>query len=176
MESGASGKELLIGIVDVDALTADERAKLGAAIKELRMARGLSQSDIADAANITRKTYGTLERGERAAHAGNLRKVLEVLGIPQVSDFDRYDEGTRMFIAITAPMFGALPESARAGAQQDVIALLGAKIERAAKQSEEQYVGPHAEDEIDIVEPRQTDVALAAKRRRKKIDEAPWAE
>lgn len=98
----------------------------------MRIARGMKQSEIAQAAGIALKTYGTLERGQRAAHADNLRKVLEVLGVPQVSDLDRYDEGTRAFIATTAPIFQNLPESARADAQMDVVMLLGGRLKRAS--------------------------------------------
>ncbi|MGF3056195.1 helix-turn-helix domain-containing protein [Microbacterium sp. YY-01] len=120
-------------MVDVDALNAEERAALGETVREIRTARGLTQSEVAEAAGISLKTYGTLERGVRAAHAGNLRKVLEVLGVPQVSDLDRYDEDTRAFIASTAPIFQNLPQHARATAQTDVVLMLGSRLAQASR-------------------------------------------
>lgn len=128
MDIRRNGQELLDTLVDVDALDAAGRAALGEKVRELRIALGLKQSEVAEAAGVALKTYGTLERGQRAAQPDNLRKVLEVLGVPQVTDLDRYDEDTRVFIATTAPIFQQLPRRLRANAQLDVVSMLAGRL------------------------------------------------
>ena len=50
-----------------------------AKIKKLRMAKGFSQSDMADRLNITRTTYHKLETGESYAWAKYLEELMNVL-------------------------------------------------------------------------------------------------
>lgn len=56
-------------------------AKLGAAIRAVRLERGLSQEALADAAGIDRSHMGKIERGERNVSMLNVARVAEALNI-----------------------------------------------------------------------------------------------
>lgn len=135
----------------------------------------MSQLDVAEAAGIDRKTYGTLESGRRAPHASKLRAVLEALGIPQVGDADRhYGERTRSFVVTTAPIFDQLPDELKDEAQHDVVVLLAGKLSRAngdAGITSIRRVGGPTQDEV-----APTSLPTAAKRGKRKADTAPHAE
>lgn len=133
MTTPRDGELSIRRLIDVDALTADDRAKLGPLVREKREALNLSQMEVAEAAGIDRKTLGTLESGKRAPHTSKLRAVLEVLGIPQAGDVDRhYSERTRSFVVTAAPIFDQLPDDLKDEAQHDVVVLLTGKLARAA--------------------------------------------
>lgn len=172
-----SGGELPTrGPIDVDSLSADERAELGPLIKARREAQHMSQQEVADAAGIDRKTYGTLESGRRAPHASKLRAVLEALSIPQAGDVDRhYSERTRSFVVTTAPIFDQLPDELKDEAQHDVVVLLAGKLSRAAGTAgitPLRSVGGRSQD--GDVAP--ASLPTAAKRGKRKADTAPHAE
>lgn len=132
MNSRGNGEELVPGPVDVDSLTAEERLKLGPVIRQLRETKGLDAQDLARAASVDRKTLRTIETGERAGQPAKLHAILEALGVPQVGDYDRFDERVRSFIYTTAPIFDQLPDELKTDAQNDVVALLAGKLARAA--------------------------------------------
>ncbi len=50
-------------------------------LRQLRNARGLSQEELADRADINRNYVGMLERAEHAATVDMLEKLAEVLGV-----------------------------------------------------------------------------------------------
>jgi transcriptional regulator with XRE-family HTH domain len=132
MTTPRDGEDFLRHLIDVDALTAEQRAKLGPLVRQRREALNYSQQELAEAAGIDRKTLGTLESGRRAPHAPKLRAVLEALGIPQAGDVDRkYSERTRSFVVTTAPIFDLLPDELKDEAQHDVVVLLAGKLSRA---------------------------------------------
>lgn len=132
MKPRPDGEELIPGPVDVDSLTADERLKLGPALRQVREQRGIAAQDLAVAAGIDRKTLRTIETAQHAGQPAKLRAILEALNIPQVGDYDRFSERTRSFIFATAPIFDQLPESIQGEAQHDVVVLLTGKLARAA--------------------------------------------
>ena len=53
--------------------------KLGAAIRSIRLERGLSQEALADAAGIDRSHMGKIERGERNVSVLNVARVADAL-------------------------------------------------------------------------------------------------
>ena len=59
--------------------------KLGTAIRAARLARGLSQEALADAAGIDRSHMGKIERGERNVSVLNVARVCEALGVTMAS-------------------------------------------------------------------------------------------
>lgn len=161
--------------INVDSLTAEGRAKLGALVKDRRIRQGLTQAELSLAAGVDRKTLGTIESGKRAGQADKLRALLEALDIPQVDDVDRrYSEATRSFIASTAPIFDQLPAAAQADAQNDVVTLLTGKLLRSTNV-------PAFEEDMDTLSReeeqalRQSDHDLAAKRGRNEAN-IPHAE
>lgn len=106
--------------------------KLGVKIGQWREAQGMNRVDLSAAAGVDRKTLRTIESGERAGQPAKLKAILETLSIPQTSDYDRYDDRTRAFIASTAPVFAQLPDWMKSEALGDVVSLLSAKLARAA--------------------------------------------
>lgn len=50
-------------------------------LRQLRNARGLSQEELADRADINRNYVGMLERAEHAATVDMLEKLADVLGV-----------------------------------------------------------------------------------------------
>lgn len=59
--------------------------KLGAAIRAARVAEGMSQEALADAAGIDRSHMGKIERGERNVSVLNLARVSEALNVSMSS-------------------------------------------------------------------------------------------
>jgi len=54
--------------------------RLGSAIRTARLARGVSQEALADAAGIDRSHMGKIERGERNVSLLNIAKIGDALG------------------------------------------------------------------------------------------------
>lgn len=59
--------------------------KLGAAIRAVRLERGMSQEVLADAAGIDRSHMGKIERGERNVSVLNVARVSDALSISMAS-------------------------------------------------------------------------------------------
>lgn len=78
---------------------------VGARIRELRVASGMSQERFAAAANIDRGYYGLLERGQVNPALVTLARICVALGVPLVQLFDG--------IALDEEEVRALPRSAR---------------------------------------------------------------
>lgn len=48
-------------------------------LKDIRVAAGLTQEDVADQAGVTRAMYGHIETGERGATVMNAKRIAKVL-------------------------------------------------------------------------------------------------
>lgn len=68
--------------------------RVGRRIKELRMACGWSQEDLADGAEISRTFVGTIEIGRKRATLRTLFKIARALRVP-ISDLFRHPNGKR---------------------------------------------------------------------------------
>ena len=55
---------------------------LGHRLRELRLARGLTQAELADQCGLHRTFVGSVERGERNVSVLNLRLIARVLRVP----------------------------------------------------------------------------------------------
>lgn len=51
-------------------------------VRELRLERGLSQDELADAAGLHRTYIGTVERGEQSIGVDNVEKIAKALKVP----------------------------------------------------------------------------------------------
>lgn len=60
----------------------DERRALGARLRELREARGMTQEDLADAAGLARPVVGYIERASRDFGVSHLFDLANALGVP----------------------------------------------------------------------------------------------
>ncbi|MBB4910579.1 transcriptional regulator with XRE-family HTH domain [Actinophytocola algeriensis] len=59
----------------------DLQRRVGSRLRAIRVARGLSQEDFADAAGVHRTYMGGLERGERNITLRGLERVAERIGV-----------------------------------------------------------------------------------------------
>ncbi|MSQ93658.1 MAG: XRE family transcriptional regulator [Gemmataceae bacterium] len=60
--------------------------QLGFRIRELRIARSLTQADLAKSCGLHRTFIGSVERGERNVAVLNLRRIAKTLRVP-IEDF-----------------------------------------------------------------------------------------
>lgn len=49
-------------------------------LEEIRVSRGMSQKDVAEAANISQPTYSNIEKGKRGISVETARRIAAVLG------------------------------------------------------------------------------------------------
>lgn len=56
-------------------------AELGRAVRAARLARGLTQEDLADRAGVSRKFVNQLEEGKASAHLGKVLTVMMSAGL-----------------------------------------------------------------------------------------------
>ena len=69
-------------------MTADELAKeVGTRLVSLRTSRELTQSEVAERADLSVSYIGMLERGDRLPHIDVLHRVAQVLGVPVATFF-----------------------------------------------------------------------------------------
>jgi len=60
----------------------DPRVAFGQAVRKLRLAKGLSQEQLAELADIHRTYIGDVERGARNISLVNMTKIAAALGVP----------------------------------------------------------------------------------------------
>lgn len=71
---------------------ADIKKSLGLRIRQLRMAKGLTQEQLADLSGISRQYIGDVERGERNIAIVNIEKIARALGVTLRELFDFENE------------------------------------------------------------------------------------
>jgi transcriptional regulator with XRE-family HTH domain len=64
------------------------KQKFGKRVRELRLARGLSQEDLALQCELDRSYIGGVERGERNVSLINIHRIADALGIPTKGLFE----------------------------------------------------------------------------------------
>lgn len=62
-------------------LSTQRRLAFGAQVRALRLARGWSQEDLAEASGLHRTYIGSLERGQRNVALDNLWRLADTLGV-----------------------------------------------------------------------------------------------
>lgn len=69
--------------------TPDQRllADLGARLAILRHARGMTQADVAESADLDPQSYQRAERGRISLSMARLRKIAKALGVPMAEVF-----------------------------------------------------------------------------------------
>jgi transcriptional regulator with XRE-family HTH domain len=64
-----------------DAVIGDRRAEFGSRVRELRLARGISQERLAELAELHRTYVSSLERGQRNVSLENIHALARALGV-----------------------------------------------------------------------------------------------
>jgi XRE family transcriptional regulator, regulator of sulfur utilization len=60
----------------------ESQPALGAAVRQLRLERGLAQEDLAHSAGVRTATISVLERGRSNPSWATVRKIARALGVP----------------------------------------------------------------------------------------------
>lgn len=71
----------------------------------------MSQQDLAEAAQTTRRTIGAIERGESAPQPRTLERVRQVLGL---DDPESFDPEVETYLSIIGPLLQQVPAEQRA--------------------------------------------------------------
>ena len=66
----------------------DVKLKIGQRIKERREAKGMSQKDLAYAADLDRSYIASIENGQRNVSIVNIEKIAKALGVTLKEFFD----------------------------------------------------------------------------------------
>jgi transcriptional regulator with XRE-family HTH domain len=72
----------------------DLAAEVGALIRQLRVAAGLSQEEFADRCGVHRTYIGSIERGEKAITIETAQKIVEALNISLSQFFRKLERDT----------------------------------------------------------------------------------
>lgn len=110
----------------------DERATWGPLVRAARDTQGLTQQELAEMANTTRRTVGSIERGDSTPQLGVLERVLEVLGLwspegdvtPIVRAFASLDDDVLSFLALAGPLLQRLPMDVRADLMDELMGVM----------------------------------------------------
>ena len=67
---------------------------IGALVRQLRVAAGLSQEKFADLCEVHRTYIGSIERGEKAITVETAKKIVDALGLSLAQFFQKLEEKT----------------------------------------------------------------------------------
>lgn len=101
-----------------------ERATWASKIKPARVAKGLTQQELADMSGVARRTIGNIETGKMIPQAGNLRRLMMALDLGP-DPADEYPEWVREWIAVIAPLIQVIPQPPRNEVMTEIVMLLG---------------------------------------------------
>lgn len=105
-----NGKKVDLASIDWTRTKPHERLSFGRLVRDLRIAKRLTQQDLADMAGVDRKTIGNIESGRTAGQPHVMESLFLHLGVsggPVIADEDQ------QFLAIIGPMLGVLPKDSK---------------------------------------------------------------
>lgn len=107
--------------------SAAERLDWARRVRQLRQARGMTQSELAELAGTARQTISNMETEVTSApQAGVLRRVLEVLGVDV--DDTRYSDETELWLSMMGAMIEAIPAERRARSVDEAVRVLAGAL------------------------------------------------
>lgn len=106
----------------------NERQAWGPLIRAGRTAAGMSQEEVAEAAGTTRRTVGSIERGDSIAQRDVLRRILTVLGLTPPPEVDG---DVTAFLAMLSPLMQRITPQERQRLMPEIIRLVMDSLARA---------------------------------------------
>lgn len=102
--------------------------QLAQKIKPLRIGAGMTQDQLASAANVDRKTIGNIERGSFTPQADVLRRVFRSLGV--ATEEDALSPETEQWLGIVGPLVDRLPLDRRGSVMSGIVVTLAEELKR----------------------------------------------
>ncbi|NYD39952.1 helix-turn-helix domain-containing protein [Nocardioides panaciterrulae] len=102
-------------------MDAHERRAWGPLIREARKAQKIDQEELAQMAGTTRRTIGSIERGDTTAQTDVLKRILTALGLTQSLELD---PDVRNFVAMLGPLLQRLATDERARLMPAIVELV----------------------------------------------------
>jgi transcriptional regulator with XRE-family HTH domain len=107
--------------------TADERRQWAARVRALRQSAGLGQTELAELAGVARQSISNMETGNATPQEGQLRRVLEVLGVELGADFEPQ---TEVWLGMMGSLIEAIPGDHRQPTVSSAIRVLSDGVRR----------------------------------------------
>jgi transcriptional regulator with XRE-family HTH domain len=134
----------------IEPMNADERKAWGPLIREARKAQGLDQEALARMADTTRRTVGSIERGDTTGQPDVIRRILDALGLAPDPELD---PDVRNFVALIGPLLQRLNDGERARLMPAIVELIADALKNQAPDTNDGTVLPFGRrDEYDVDE------------------------
>ena len=114
-----------------------ERATLGPLIRAAREGRGWSQEELAQKASTSRRTVGSIERGDTTGQVKVVQRVLDALG---VVDGLVAEPDVKTFVQTITPLLQRLTEAERAQVMPAIVRLVADALARSAAERQANVV------------------------------------
>lgn len=154
--------------INVSKLDTAARKELASRVKALRRGMEMTQGDLAKYASVSRQTLSDIENGNTIPQQGVLFRILHVLGIDEESP--QFESQTELWLSLIGTLIETIPEPKRGPAVDRVVRSLADDIKAGAAAG----VSANYEDEdfeVSLDDVTKKDVALAAKKGKKKVNE-----
>lgn len=102
----------------------DQRAMFGPLIRGARKLNGLDQETLAEMVGVTRRTIGSIERGDTVPQPRVLKKLLQVLSLEPVPS----DPDVQQFVALIEPLLQTVPAARRPALVQTIMEAVVAEL------------------------------------------------
>lgn len=108
-------------------MTKTERRALIAAVRAARIALGMTQSELAEAAGVSLKTVNNMESGRTDGQDATVARMAHAVGLEESPVLD---DSTQQLLAVLGPLIQQIPETRRATPVAQCVAILSDAIRR----------------------------------------------
>lgn len=105
-------------------MTEQERSTWASKIRPARVARSLSQQEVADMAGVARNTVVNAESGTKIPQADKLWRIMIALDLTP-DPREEWPDWVQEWIAVIAPLIQAIPQPPRNQVMTEVVMMLG---------------------------------------------------
>lgn len=106
----------------------DNRQELGKAIRQARLEQGMTQTELADKAGVTRRTVSNIEIGATTGQARVRQVLCEALGIDPARAIAGDDYSVKALLRAIEPLLEAVPANRRAQVMSEIVQILSTAI------------------------------------------------